>query len=83
MKERLSWDDIVRLYPNQWVILDEADVAGSTVLSGIVVQNCDDDSIDDAYMATVLGGHHYLKERTSDLPYVGVINGANFRVALE
>ena len=82
MRERLLWDDIIERYPDRWVILDDVDMDGSTVISGVVVQSCNDEEINDAYFRTVIDGHHYIKERTSELPYAGVINGANFSISL-
>ena len=55
MKERITWEEMVKRYPDQWVVLEDAEMDGST-----------DDEIDSYFLETFKAGKRYIKERTTD-----------------
>jgi len=36
VNKRMTWEEIVEKYPDQWVGIAEAELDGSTILSGVV-----------------------------------------------
>lgn len=80
MTERLTWDEIAKEYPEQWVVLDEVIKDGATIISGIVVHTCSDVDIDSYFFETVKAGKRYTKRRTSEMRGMGIVYGENYRV---
>ena len=37
MNEKMTWEEMVKKYPNQWVIVKDAVMDGPDIVSGIVV----------------------------------------------
>ena len=77
-KEYLTWDEIVKRYPNKWVALDHAiyEEAGnylSRPVGGVVVNIFTDDSMPDVLIKYYSGNKYYDCRRT--LPVVGTLIG--------
>jgi len=67
MAERMTWEEIVKKYPEQWVVLDDVRKDGATIISGIIVHTCSDEDIDSYFFETIKSGKRYTKRRTSDM----------------
>ena len=80
MSERLTWEEIVKKYPEQWVVLDDVKKDGATILSGIVVNVCSDENIDSYFFDAVKSGKRYTKRRTSEMRGMGIVYGENYRI---
>lgn len=78
MADRLTWYQMQEKYPDQWVILTDVDLDGSTIISGVVVEVCNDDEVDAHFCKLIKSGKKYMKERTTDMGGIGVIYGANY-----
>ena len=37
IKERMTWDEMVNRYPDQWVVIEDAEMNGSDIISGVIV----------------------------------------------
>jgi hypothetical protein len=76
MPERLTWEQIVDRYPNQWVALTDVEYLNNdkiNVESGIVVANMTDDEYIDKRVSFIKQGLYYSYWRTSDIAhFVGV-----------
>lgn len=71
MLERLTWEEIVKKYPERWVVLDDVKKDGATIISGVVVNVCSDEDIDSYFFDTVKSGKRYTKRRTSEMRGMG------------
>ncbi len=67
MAERMTCKEIVKKYPEQWVVLDDVRKDGATIISGIIVHTCSDEDIDSYFFETIKSGKRYTKRRTSDM----------------
>ena len=83
-RERMTWDDMVKKYPDLWVVLDDIewrDEYHSGIISAVVVAVKDDDSINDAMLEYFKEGHHYVDKRTTmGFGGLGVIRCENARI---
>lgn len=50
MLERLTWEEIVKKYPERWVVSDDVKKDGATIISGVVVNVCSDEDIDSYFL---------------------------------
>ena len=75
---RYTMDDIRKMYPDQWVILDECEWENkSTVKSAVIIEVCSDEEISQKRMMYRHQGKQYIYERTTEgffLPYVHAVN---------
>lgn len=74
--QRLTWNQIRKLYPDQWVALTDViymDDDGINVESAIVVNNMTDNDYIAQRLKFIREGKHYEYERTEDTRgFVGV-----------
>ena len=42
---RQTWDEMVKRYPDRWVVVKDAEMSGPDILSGIVVDVLSDDEV--------------------------------------
>lgn len=42
---RMSWDEMVKEYPDRWVVIKDAEMDGPDIISGIIVTVKSDDEI--------------------------------------
>ena len=73
MGERLTWEEMVKRYPNKWVVLKEVERDWPDVISGIVVDAVSDDEIGD-YEANC--NPDLVIMPTTEGDYYGPINGS-------
>ena len=76
--QRFTMDEIRKMYPDQWVILDECEWENkSTVKSAVIIEVCSDEEISNKRIEYRHQGKQYTYERTTEgfvLPYVHDIN---------
>ena len=85
-RERLTWDDMVKKYPDLWVVLDDIewlDEDESEIVSAVIVDVKDDDSITETMLRYYDEGHHYIDRRTTmGFGSLGVIRCENARIEI-
>ena len=70
MGERLTWEEIVKKYPDKWVILDAEFDDDGLLIGGSVIEICTDDTIDDALIKwDEAGKSNYMRVRTTEEPF--------------
>ena len=77
MEERLTWDEIVKKYPEQWVVIKDATMEGSDIVDGIVVAVKNDDEIGEYRSGNV--GKSLRFRRTTEGYHIGIIE-SNFAI---
>ena len=71
-ENRMTWDDMVRQYPNQWVVVRDAEMSGPDILSGILVAVMPDDEITGYRLNNTR--HDYEFCRTTEGAFDGIID---------
>ena len=66
MPQSLSWEEIKRLYPEQWVVLGDPTLEGTKVLSGVVISHHADKRI-----ASMEGGERRAGFKKFTLTFTG------------
>lgn len=79
MEERLTWDEMVKRYPDRWVAVKDAEMDWPDIVSGQVVAVLKDDEIGD-YKATC--EPNLIFDRTTEGNWYGPIN-ASFTIKVE
>ena len=69
IERRMTWDEMVEKYPDQWVVVKDAEMSGPDVLSGILVAVKSDDEIGPYEIQNL--GRGYKFRRTTE----GFLNG--------
>ena len=78
---RLTWDEMVEKYPDQWIAVKDAEMDGADIESGEVVayENDMEDFID----FRIKNRHTYKFCRTSVEDIPGIIMSTNFGIKIE
>ncbi len=63
--DRMTWDEMVKSYPDQWVVVKDAEMCGPDILSGIIVDAIPDDEIQE----------YRLKNKRHDLEFCRTTEG--------
>lgn len=77
LPERMTWDEMVELYPDKWVMLRDVefeDEYRANIKSAVVAQVLSDDIASDVRLKSDRQGHHYLFRRTTE--YDGFMGAA-------
>ena len=70
--QKMSWDEMVKKYPNQWVVVKDADMNGPDIVSGIIVAAMSDDKITDYRLKN--SNHNLEFCRTTEGEFDGIID---------
>ena len=73
----MTWDEIVKKYPEQWVVIKDATMEGSDIVDGIVVAVKNDDEIGEYRSGNV--GKSLRFRRTTEGYHIGIIE-SNFAI---
>lgn len=65
-RTKQNWDSIVSEYPDRWVILDDVSWDHGLVLNAIVIDSCDDDSMEETLLDYLRQGKDYAHVRTCE-----------------
>ena len=76
---RLSWDEMVSKYPDQWVAVKDAEMDGADIISGIVVAAMPDREMRQFRMKNRKSG--FVFRRTTDGDFDGFID-SDFRITV-
>ena len=78
---RINIDELSKLFPDQWVILDDCEWENkSTVKNGILIDVCADKDVSRKRIANRHAGKIYTYHRTSEGIIPAYIHGVNFEV---
>lgn len=77
---RLSWDEMVRQYPNLWVAVKDAEMDGADIMSGEVVTAQPDEEMRKFRMNN--HGAGFVFRRTSECGFNGHIT-SNLRIRVD
>ena len=65
-KSLISWENIQKLYPDEWIILGDMRYnEDGALLGGVIIERCTNETVDDAIIKYDLHGKNYLHLRTS------------------
>lgn len=76
---RMTWEELVKQYPDQWVVLSNPLKDGEDILSAVLVDVKSDDEIDKYEMDHLDKGYEYW--RTTEGEFYGVID-ADFSISV-
>ena len=79
MESRLSWEDIVKKYPDRWVVLKDPVLDGSDIVTGIVVDVKTDDEIIPYRLKNFDKKYDYC--RTTEGSFYGIID-SDFNISV-
>lgn len=78
---RYNMSELKKMYPDQWVILDDVEWENkSTIKGGVLVGVCSDDEISSIRMKYRHEGKKYQYRRTSEGILPSYIHAVNFEV---
>ena len=80
MDIRMTWNEMVQRYPDQWVVVKDAEKDGSDVLSGILVAVVSDDDIGDYQADNFRKGYDFV--RTTEGAFNG-ITGSDIVISVD
>ena len=82
IKERMTWDEMVRAYPDKWVAVADAVMDGDSpdILDGIVVAVLSDYDIDDYELNNLDKGYKF--RRTTEGFFNG-ITGSSITISVD
>ena len=79
MGNRMTWEDIVKKYPDKWVVLKDPVLDGSDIVTGIVVDVKSDDEILSYRLENFDKKYDYC--RTTEGTFYGIID-SNFDISI-
>ena len=79
-KKRMLWEEMVKAYPDQWVVVEDAEMDGPDIISGIVISVKSDDEIIPFRTANQKKGYRFY--RTSEGEFYGIID-ADFSISID
>ena len=68
--KRMSWDEMVKEYPDRWVVIKDAEMDGPDIISGIIVTVKSDDDIMRFRIDNQKKGYKFY--RTSEGDFYGI-----------
>lgn len=77
---RLTWDEMVQRYPDQWIAVKNAEMNGADIISGEVVAALPDTEMRKFRMSNSNSG--YIFRRTSDGNFPTIITSTNFGIRI-
>lgn len=72
MDNRMTWEEMVKQYPNKWVVLEDMEMEGADVISGNVVFVKSDDEIIPFRMKNQKKGYGFY--RTTEEDFYGIVD---------
>lgn len=80
MGKRMTWNEMVKEYPDKWVVVDDAEKSGPDVISGILVAVKTDDEIGDYQADNFRKGYDFV--RTTEGAFNG-ITGSDIVISVD
>ena len=71
--KRLSWDEIVQMFPNRWVGVSDYKFRGADLESGVLQAVCPDDKISEYALPLYKKGLKIYWDRTTELEGANVL----------
>ncbi|MBR6230239.1 MAG: hypothetical protein IKQ97_10920 [Eubacterium sp.] len=70
--ERLTWDELVALFPKRWVVLSDTEKDGPDIISGVLVDVKTDEEIIPYENDNLMKGYEFW--RTTEEGFYGIID---------
>lgn len=81
--ELMTWDEMVKRYPAQWVFVEITKGDDANIEKGIVRAVSEDDSLAEAWKYCASQGWDFTYKRTTVEPFMGIVDGVNFSITSE
>ena len=81
--ESMTWKEMVKRYPDKWVIVEKTKGDLSNIEEGIVRFVVTDEEMPEVWIKCLDEGFDYDKDRTTVVPFMGVVDGVNFDISVE
>ena len=78
--ETMTWEEMVKKYPDQWVVIENAVMDGADIVSGTVVDVKSDDDIIPFRVNNQKKGYKFY--RTTEGDFYGIID-ADFSISVD
>ncbi len=72
MNERMTWDQLVSLYPDRWVVLKDTEKEGPDIISGILIAVKTDEEIIEFENSHLREGYEFW--RTTEGDFYGIVD---------
>lgn len=73
INERMTWEEIVKKYPDRWVALTDCKMDGPDIIEGLVLCVCEEKDMDSAEIEIMNNKIPFMWERTTELEgFLGV-----------
>lgn len=79
----MTWNEMVKEYPDRWVIVQQTKGDVTNIEEGFVKFVATDDEVSDIWIQCRKAGLGYKKDRTTVEPFMGIIDGVNFSITVE
>lgn len=79
----MTWKEMVEKFPDRWVIIEKTKGNAATIEEGIVRFVVTDDEMPEIWIKCLDEGLDYDKDRTTVEPFMGIVDGLNFRIDVE
>ena len=80
MTEHLTWEEMVKEYPDKWVVIKDAVMDGADIVSGTIVDVKSDDDIIPFRTKNQKKGYRFY--RTTEGGFYGIID-ADFSISVD
>ena len=81
--EKMTWEEMVKKYPDAWVTVEKTKGNPSTIEEGIVKFVVSDEEMPEVWVKCRKAGFKYKMDRTTVTPFMGVVDGVNFTIDSE
>lgn len=81
--EAMTWKEMVKRYPDRWVIVEQTKGDSSNIKEGIVRFVVTDEEMPRVWIECRKAGLGYKKDRTTVEPFMGIVDGVNFSIDAE
>ncbi len=79
----MTWDEMVREYPEKWVFVEITKGDEADIKEGIVRAVSEDGKLAEAWEYCMVHGWDCMYSRTTVDPFIGIVDGVNFNIISE
>lgn len=79
----MTWKEMVERYPDKWVFVEKTKGDSSNIEEGIVRFVTTDEEMGDVWIQCMQKGLNYDRDRTTVVPFMGIVDGINFDISVE
>ena len=81
--ELMTWAEVVKKYPGKWVFVEVVEGNVAKIKKGIVRAVVEDGHLADGKKYCISQGWKCVSKRTTYAPFMGIVDGVNFRIDVE